>query len=88
VACIPYTLLPSGAGWKLHARDFTWYFESRDKAISFALATARDFAEATGQATAVRMQDEDGGISELREFGGLSRHTDPFLRVLRAIGGH
>jgi hypothetical protein len=78
--------MPSGAGWKLGARGFTWYFESRDKAISFALATARDFAEASGQPTAVRMQAEDGDIRELRVFGGLPRHTDPFLKVLRAIG--
>ena len=86
MTCIPYTIMPSGPGWKLCARGFTWHFESREKAISFALSTASDFAEATHQPTAVRMQAEDGGIRELREFGGLPRRTDPFLKVLRSIG--
>ena len=48
---IHYTLVPAGDGWRLGARGFTWYFESRQKALAFSLATARDFAQATGQAT-------------------------------------
>ena len=82
MSCIPYTLTPAGDGWKLGARGFTWYFESREKAISFALATARDFAQATGQATSVRVQGDDGGIRELRGFGPM-RTRDSLLSLLR-----
>ena len=81
---IPYTLVASGNGWQVVARGFTWHFESRQKAIAFALATARDFAQATGQLTSVRLQGEDGGIRQLREFGPHPRVVDPLLAVLRA----
>jgi len=83
MACIPYTLVPAGDGWRLGARGFTWYFESRQKAIAFALATARDYAQATGQATSVRMQGDDGGIRELRGFDGRVRGLDPLLAMFR-----
>jgi hypothetical protein len=81
MACIPYTLEPAGDGWRLGARGFTWYFESRQKAIAFALATARDYAEATGQATSVRMQGDDGDIRELRGFEGRARDLNPLLAL-------
>jgi hypothetical protein len=84
VPCIPYTLVPAGNGWRLAARGFTWYFESRQKALAFALATARDFAQATGQPTSVRVQADDGSIRELRGFGGQPRVIDPLLSMLRA----
>jgi hypothetical protein len=84
MSSIPYTLTSSGSGWQVGARGFTWYFESRQKAIAFALATARDFTVATGQATSVRVQAEDGGIRELREFTNTPRMVDPLLAVLRA----
>jgi hypothetical protein len=81
--CIPYTLVPAGDGWRLGARGFTWYFESRQKAVAFALATARDFAQATGQDTSVRLQGDDGDIRELRAFNGQPRAVDPLLAMLR-----
>jgi hypothetical protein len=73
VSCIPYTLAPAGVGWSLRARGFTWHFSSLRKAIAFALATARDYAHATGQATSVRMQGDDGGVRELRTFTAPAR---------------
>ena len=79
--CIPYTLVPAGDGWRLGARGFTWYFESRQKAIAFALHTARDFALATGQNTSVRVQTDDGMIRELREFSGHAPPRDPLLAL-------
>ena len=82
--CIPYTLVPSGNGWRLGARGFTWYFESRQKAVAFALATARDFAQATGQATSVRVQGDDGAMRELRAFSGQPRVVDPLLALFEA----
>jgi hypothetical protein len=86
VPCIPYTLVPAGDGWRLGARGFTWYFESRQKALAFALSTARDFALATGQATSVRLQGDDGAIRELRGFSGQApmRVIDPLLSMFRA----
>ena len=78
---IPYVLEPAGHGWRLAARGFIWYFESRLKAIAFALATARDFARATGQATSVRLL-EDGDLRELREFTG---HGHPTLRSITSL---
>jgi hypothetical protein len=81
--CIPYVLVPAGDGWRLEARGFTWYFDARQKAIAFALATARDYADATGQATSVRVQADDGGIRELRGFNGQPRRIDPLLAMLR-----
>jgi hypothetical protein len=86
VHCIPYTLVPAGNGWRLGARGFTWYFESRQKAIAFALGTARDFAQATGQATSVRVQADDGTLRELRSFSGQPRRIDPLLALLRGTG--
>jgi hypothetical protein len=83
MSCIPYVLEPSGNGWRLGARGFTWYFESRQKAIAFALSTARDFTDATGQPTSVRVAADDGTIRELRAFGGLSRTADQLLSLLR-----
>ena len=83
MSSIPYTLTTSGDGWQVNARGFTWYFESRHKAIAFALATARDFTTATGQVTSVRMQGDDGGIRELREFNTQPRLADPLLTMLR-----
>jgi hypothetical protein len=82
--CIPYTLVPAGNGWRLGARGFTWYFESRQKAVAFALATARDFAQATGQDTSVRVQGDDGDIRELRTFSGHARTRDPLLALFGA----
>jgi hypothetical protein len=82
--CIPYTLEPAGDGWRLGARGFTWYFESRQKAIAFALATARDYTQATGQATSVRLQGDDGGMRELRSFDGGARGFDPLLAFFSA----
>jgi hypothetical protein len=87
VACIPYFLEPVGSGWKLVARGFMWHFESREKAIAFALATARDFAEATGQATSVRVQAEDGGVRQLRDFSGQPHALDPLLEMFRTAWG-
>jgi len=84
MSSIPYTLTTSDDGWQVHARGFTWYFESRQKAIAFALATARDFTMATGQATSVRLQGDDGGMRELREFNTTPRLVDPLLAMLRA----
>jgi hypothetical protein len=80
---IPYTLVPTGDGWCLSARGFTWYFASRQKAVAFALTTARDFAQATGQATSVRVQGEDGAMRELRGFGTQSGTFDPLLSMFR-----
>ncbi|MGH8030536.1 MAG: hypothetical protein ACREO3_11455 [Arenimonas sp.] len=82
--CIPYTLVPAGNGWKLGARGFAWVFESRQKAVAFALATARDFAQATGQDTSVRVQGDDGDIRELRAFTGRVPKADPLPGMLRA----
>jgi hypothetical protein len=82
--CIPYTLVPAGDGWRLGARGFSWYFESRQKAIAFALATARDYTQATGQATSVRLQGDDGGMRELRSFDGRARTFDPLLAFFSA----
>ena len=84
MASIPYTLEPAGHGWRLVARGFIWYFESRLKAIAFALATARDFASATGQATVVRLREVDGDIRELRGFSGQSRPSTPSIALLLA----
>src|SRR5688572_16575925 len=85
MAFIPYTLVPAGDGWCLSARGFTWHFSSRQKAVAFALTTAREFAQATGQATSVRVQGDDGGMRELRGFGGPVRPVvDPLLSVFRA----
>jgi hypothetical protein len=81
MSCIPYTLVPAGDGWRLGARGFIWYFESRHKAVAFALATARDFAQATGQATSVRVQGDDGEIREVRAFSGQVRMRDPLLAL-------
>ena len=83
MSCIPYVLEPSGNGWRLGARGFTWYFESRQKAIAFALSTARDFTDATGQATSVRVAADDGTVRELRAFGGMVPATDRLLALLR-----
>jgi hypothetical protein len=85
MTCIPYTLEPAGEGWRLGARGFTWYFDSRQKAIAFALATARDFTRATGQATSVRLQDVAGGIRELRGFDGQPHLLDPLRALLREL---
>ena len=84
--CIPYTLVPAGDGWRLGARGFTWYFDSRQKAVAFALATARDFAQATGQETSVRVQGDDGAMRELRAFSGHVRTRDPLLALFGAAG--
>ena len=84
MSCIPYTIKPAGNGWRLEARGFTWYFESRQKAVAFALATASDYALATAQATSVRVQADDGAIRELRRYSGQARLVDPILSVLRA----
>jgi hypothetical protein len=84
VAYVPYSITPAGDGWRLGARGFTWYFDSRARAIAFALATARDYAQATGQATSVRVQADDGSVRELRGFGGQARMADPLLARLRA----
>lgn len=83
MACIPYTLVPSGNGWRLEARGFYWYFESRQKAIAFALATASDYARATAQPTSVRVQSDDGVLREMRRFSGQARLVDPLLAVFR-----
>ena len=83
MACIPYTLVPMGDGWRLEARGFNWYFESRKKAVAFALATASDYARATSQATSVRVQSDDGVTRELRGFTGHARVIDPILALLR-----
>ena len=84
MSSIPYTLVPVGNGWRLTARGFFWYFESRSKAVAFALATARDFAVATGQPTSVRVQADDGGMRELRTFTGHARLVDPLVSMIRA----
>jgi hypothetical protein len=84
VTFIPYHLAPAGNGWRLGARGFTWYFESRSKAVAFALATARDFAQATGQATSVRVEADDGSVRELRSFSGRPSVADPLLAMLRS----
>ena len=81
---IPYILEPAGHGWRLAARGFIWYFESRLKAIAFALASARDFARATGQATSVRMLGPDGDLRELRGYNGTAMRSIPSLAMWRA----
>ena len=83
MTCIPYTLAPAGNGWRLEARGFTWYFEARQKAIAFALATASDYARATAQPTSVRVQADDGSVRELRHYSGQARLVDPILTVVR-----
>jgi hypothetical protein len=85
MTCIPYTLEPMGSGWRLGARGFTWYFDSRQKAIAFALATAHDFTQATGQPTSVRLHDGDGGVRELRGFDGQPGLLDPLRSLLRDL---
>jgi hypothetical protein len=82
MTCIPYVLVPAGNGWRLEARGFIWYFESRQKAVAFALATAGDYAKATGQPTSVRVEADDGVVQELRRFSGQARRVDPILAAL------
>ena len=84
MTCIPYTLEPAGHGWRLVARGFIWYFESRLKAIAFALATARDFARATGHATSVRVHEASGDVRELRKFSGEAPRSTPSLTMVLA----
>jgi hypothetical protein len=73
LAAIVYYILPTGTGWRVSARGFTWNFRTREEGVEFALRTARDFAAATGRATSVRLQDGSGPLREVQAFAGVVR---------------
>ena len=74
---VEYCVEANGTGWRVVSRGFAWQFASWRRALGFALATARAFAESTGRATAVRMLREDGGRRDLRSFAGITRLPPP-----------
>jgi len=76
-----YYILPTGTGWRVSSRGFTWDFRSEQEATAFALASARDYSNSAGRPTSVRIQRDWGNFVELRTYEATARRR-PALPLL------
>jgi hypothetical protein len=73
---IVFYILEGNGGWRIVSRAFAWDFKSKQEAIAFSLACARNYADGTGRPTSVRLQEE-GAFRELFSHPGFARRTLP-----------
>ena len=65
---VTFYILPNGPAWRVVSRGFVWDFEQAAPAMEFARDMAMQYARASGHATDVRFQDDDGSFHELQAF--------------------
>ena len=70
---ITYYILPTGTGWRVSSRGFTWDFRSEQEATAFALSSARNYANSACRPTSVRIQRDRSKFVELRTYEAAAR---------------
>jgi hypothetical protein len=79
-----FQIVHSDPGWCVQSRGFTWRFASCQDAMQFAVEMAEHYANASGRATEVRMQQADGSSEELRSYGGVVQLVDAVAQAMGA----
>jgi hypothetical protein len=65
-----FYVVPQHAGWRVKSKGFTWDYDSKQAALDFAVSMAKNYSEATGNATIIRLQSDDGdGFHVQASFG-------------------
>jgi hypothetical protein len=66
-----FYVAPSSDGWQVKSRGFTWDYDTQQLALDFAVSMAKNYSEATGSLTCIRLQNDDGdGFRLQASFGG------------------
>lgn len=56
---IYFYVAPGSDGWQVKSRGFAWDCDTRQLAMDFAVSMAKDYSEATGEQTCIRLQPEE-----------------------------